>query len=256
MNSRIAFKNTLQNMNTGRPVFIPFVYRLAAKIEQVPLLDMVSDPTYYANLLEGAYQLLKYDAIITSFDPSLEAEIFGCELEWPGDYALPVVKSWSSCELETAGLERSSRIPVMLEAARRLVMTRGREAAIIGAVTGPCTLAWNIAQHAGLEKKYGIEEIISLAGSQLTKLTRSLCEVKVDAIIFREDFLGEKYREELFSLQKPYTSVYTTLFNLTRYFNISPLILIKAEKPETIEAVGKMLRPGGIILLRHEIEPG
>jgi hypothetical protein len=248
MNSRDRFRSTIQVMNAGRPVFLPLIYGLAARIEQVPLMDMVLDPTYYANLLDGAYKLLKHDAIITNFDPSLEAEIFGAQVEWKSDYDLPQITDWASCGLETASLETSGRIPIMLEAIKRLVQTRGKEAAIVGAVTGPCSLARMIADKAKLEKEYQFEEVIALTGNQLTKLVRSLCDAKVDAILIREDLLGENYRTEWLAREKPYTGIYTTIFNLTKFYNISALLMVRGPELSAIEEIGKKLRPGGIVL--------
>lgn len=248
MNSRDSFRKTMQAANSGRPVFVPIVYRLTARIEQIPLLDMVSDPTSYANALEGAFKLLKTDAIVTNFDPTLEAEVFGCQADWQGDYDLPAASGWTDCSLATASLDSSSRLAVLLEATKRLVQTRGKEAAIIGVITGPCSLAANIAEHAKSEKKYPVEEIVSLVGAQLTRFTRSLGDVKVDAIIIREDLLAEKYYDELLAHEKAYTAAYATLFNLTRFYNIAGLILVKNQKPAELAALSKKLSPNGIIL--------
>ena len=168
MNSRDAFRRTMQAANPGRPVFVPIIYRLAARIEQTPLLDMVSDPTSYTNVLDGAYKLLGPDAIITNFDPSLEPEAFGCRVDWPGDYDLPVVTNWATCDLAAADLDTSGRVPVMLEAMSRLVQTRGREVAIVGVMTGPVSLARMIADSTG---SVDIEETVNLVGNQLKKLT-------------------------------------------------------------------------------------
>jgi hypothetical protein len=248
VNSRDAFKSTLQVRHTGRPVFVPFIYGLAARIEQVELADMVLDPTYYANLLEGAHNLLKSDAIITNFDPSLEAEIFGGQVDWKSQYELPEVIGWSRCELGAASLESSQRIPIMLEATRRLVQTRGKEVAIVGVISGPCSLARMVADHAQLDKGYQIEDIISLTGNQLTKLTRSLCDTKVDAIIIREDLLGGTYREELLSQDRSYTGVYTTMFNVMKFYNVAALVMVEEQRLSVIEEIARKLRPNGIIL--------
>jgi len=248
MNSRDAFRRTMQAANTGRPVFVPIVYRLAARIEQTPLLDMVSDPTSYANVLEGAYKLLKQDAIITNFDPTLEVESLGCQLDWRKDYDLPVVADWATCDLATTGVDSSGRIPVLLEATKRLIQTRGREVAIIGVMTGPCSLATNIAEHAELDKKYSFEKIVSQAGGQLTRFTRNLGEVKVDAIIVREDLLAEKYYGELLAHEKAYTAVYATLFNLTRFYNVAGLVMVKGQKLEDLAALSQKLGPNGLAL--------
>jgi hypothetical protein len=238
----------MQVANTGRPVFVPIVYRLAARIEQTPLSDMVLDPTSYANVLEGAYKLLKQDAIITNFDPTLEINSFGCPLAWQKDYELPVVADWGACDLATTSVDSSGRIPVLLEATKRLIQTRGREVAIIGVMTGPCSLATNIAENAELDKKYSFEEIIFQAGGQLARFTRNLGEVKVDAIIVREDIMAEKYYGELLAYEKAYTAVYTTLFNLMRFYNVASLVMVKGQKLEDLAALSQKLGPNGLVL--------
>jgi hypothetical protein len=248
MNSRDAFRRTMQAANTGHPVFVPIVYRLAARIEQIPLLDMVSHPTSYANILESAWKLLGQDVIITNFDPSLETEIFGCQLEWQGDYELPVASGWTVCELSVASLENSGRLPVLFEAVKRLIQTRGREVAIIGVMTGPVSLATNIAEHAELDKVYPFEEIISLSGSQLIKYARHLGEAKVDAIIIREDLLAEEYYEKFLAYEKAYTAVYATLFNLIRFYNLAGLLMVKGGQLEDAAALVQKLGPNGLIV--------
>jgi hypothetical protein len=253
MNSRDAFRRTMQAANAGRPVFVPIVYRLAARIEQTPLLDMVSDPTSYANILESAWRLLKQDAIITNFNPSLEAEIFGCQVDWQGDYELPAAFGWTACELSAAGLDGSGRLPVLLEATKRLIQTRGREVAIVGVMTGPGSLAMNIAEHAEPDKEYPFEEIVALAGGQLIKYARHLGEVKVDAVIIREDLLAEKYCEEFLVHEKAYTAVYATLFNLTRFYNLAGLLMVKGGKLEDVAALVQKLGPNGLILTGQKL---
>lgn len=248
MNSRDAFRKTMQAANAGRTVFVPIVYRLAARIDQTPLLDMVSDPTSYANILESAWKLLRQDAIITGFDPSLEAEIFGCQVEWRDDYEMPAVSGWTDCELSGATLENSGRLPVLLEAAKRLIQTRGREVAIAGVMTGPCSLARNIAANAAPVREYPFEEIVALVGAQLTKYARDLGEVKVDAIIIREDLLSKQYYEEFLAHEKAYSDVYATLLNLTRFYNLAGLIMVKGGKLEDMAALVQKLDPNGLIL--------
>jgi hypothetical protein len=248
MNSRDAFRRTMQAANPGRPVFVPVVYRLAARIEQVPLADMVSDATAYANVLDGAWKLLGQDAIVTNFDPGLEAEIFGCRLDWPGDYDLPVASGWTECDPAAASVESSGRVPVMLEAMKRLVQTRGREVAIVGVISGPCSLARTIEEHAAPDRGYPFEEMIALAGGQLTKLTRAIGEVKVDGLIIREDLLGGKYYAEFLAHEKAYQAVYATLFNLTRFYNVAGLVMVREQNLADLAALVKKIGPNGLVL--------
>jgi hypothetical protein len=246
MNSRVAFRNTLKLMNADRPVFVPFVYGLAAKISQLPLEEMVSDATYFTHSLEEAYKLLQYDGIVNNFDSTLEAETFGCELEWPSDYSAPRTAGCRQLELREVNPEESSRIPILLETTKRVVMSQGKEAAVIGVLTGPCSLVKTITSDGEGEN---IEEVISLAGKLLTKLTKSLCELKIDAVFFREDLLGKEYPAELLSRNKAYAAVYATLFNLIKYYNCYPVLIVKDIKFDFLSELHRAIAPSGICLL-------
>jgi hypothetical protein len=248
MNPKVAFRNTLKLANADRPVFVPFVYGLAAKISQLPLEEMVSDASYYTHSLEEAYKLFMYDGIVNNFDCTLEAETFGCELEWSGDYVAPRTTGCSQLELREVNPEESSRIPILLETTKRVVMSQGKEAAVIGVLTGPCSLVKTITGDGEGEKSRDIEEVISLAGSLLTKLTRSLCELKIDALFFREDLLGTEYPAELLS-RKAYAAVYATLFNLIKYYNCYPVLTVKDIKFDFLIDLQSMLGPSGVSLL-------
>jgi hypothetical protein len=249
MNSKVAFRNTLKQMNTGRTIFVPFVYGLAAKISQFTLQEMVSDATYYAHSLEEAYKLLNYDGIVNHFDATIEAETFGCELEWPGDYTAPRIAEGAMPELREVNPEENNRIPVLLETTKRIIMTQGKETAIIGTLVGPCSLVKTVIG----EKDMDIGNIISLAGNLLTKLTKSLCELRVDAIFFREDLLGDGYRDRLLEHNKSYTDVYTTLFNLIKYYNGYPVLIIKDSELDLITDLQNMLGPSGIVMLGKRV---
>ena len=256
MNSKVAFRNTLRLMNVGRPVFVPFVYGLAAKIGQIPLREMVSDATYYTHSLEETYKLFKYDGIVNNFDSTLEAETFGGELEWSGDYVAPRISGFGKLQLQEVNPEKSSRIPILLETTKRIVMSQGKEIAVIGVLVGPCSLAKTITSAEVQEKGHDIGNVISLVGSLLTNLTRSLCELRIDAVFFREDLLGAGYRGELLSPNKPYAAVYATLFNITKYYNCSPVLIVKEMELDLIAELQNTLGLSGLILLGKKASDG
>ena len=210
MNSKTAFRDTFRLMNGERPVFIPFIYGLAAKIGQIPLQDMVSDASYYAHSLEEAYELFKYDGIVNSYDTTIEAESFGCAVEWSEDYSAPSITDCNRLELREVSPEESYRSQVLLEATKRTVMSKGKDVAVIGTLTGPVSLVKTMLGN----NNQNIENAISLAGNLLMKLVKSLGELRVDSVFFREDLLGTSYYDELLSHQRLYTDVYTTLFNM------------------------------------------
>lgn len=252
MNSKVAFRNTLKLMNVGRPVFVPFVYGLAAKIGQISLREMVSDATYYTHSLEEAYKLFEYDGIVNNFDSTLEAETFGCELEWPADYVAPRIAGCGQLQLREINPEESSRIPILMETTKRIVMSQGKEIAVIGVLVGPCSLVKTLIG----DKDLDIGDVISLAGSLLTKLTRSLCELRIDAVFFREDLLGAEYPGELLSRNKPYAAVYATLFNLIKYYNCYPALIVKEIKLDLIANLQNVLGVSGVIMLGKRASDG
>jgi len=249
MNSKTAFKNTYRLMNSERPVFIPFVYGLAAKLEQIPLAEITSDASYYTHALEDACNLFKYDGIVNNFDSTIEAELFGCDIERPDDYAAPRITSCRQAELREIDPVESSRIQILLETTKRTVMSKGKDVALIGVLTGPCSLVKTFTD----DKNGDTENAIVLVRSLLTKLVKSLCELRVDAVFFREDILDIGYRDELLAHSKPYTDAYTTLFNLIKYYNCFPALIVKNMEISFITQLHEMIKPNGLILLGKKI---
>jgi hypothetical protein len=247
MNSRLAFRNTLQGKNDGRPPFVPFVYGLAARTVNVSLKEMLGDASYYTNALEGLYRLLGYDVIVGNFDTTLEGESFGCEVEWPVEYGAPsLVKGSGSFVLRPEEFMSRGRIPMVLEVTKRLTISLGRDVAVACALTGPCSFIVSMpTSNKG--------EAIKFLGSFFTKLLRSLCEFKIDALFFREDPLGARFAEELFQNKEAYKSLYGTLFNIVRAFNAFPVVVVNCLPLKAIKDIFGLLRPGGIVLLGDKL---
>lgn len=249
MNAREAFKKTIATTaGPERPVFVPLVYRLAARIDQTPLMDAAADATVYANLLEGAWKLLRQDAITLSFDETLEAEVFGAMVDWPGEYEAPAVTGWLPTGLTAASIENSFRWSVLIEVTKRLVQTRGRDTAILGVVTGPVSLAALLKTHTGLDREYSFEELVALAGGLLAKEISSFGETKVDGIILREDPLGENYFQTFQENGKACRDAYTTLFNLTRFYNQAGLLLVRGGGLDDLASLAEQAGPAGLVL--------
>jgi hypothetical protein len=239
----------LQGKNDGRPPFVPFIYGLAARTANVSLRDMVVDASCYTNALEGVYGLLGQDVIVSNFDTTLESESFGCEVDWPGEYNPPtVVRGGGLSGLRPEDFMSRGRIPVVMEVTKRLTLSLGRDVAVACALTGPCAFLEIVRMlkefHAGNK-----DEAIKLLGPFFTKLVKSLCELKVDALFFREDPLGRKFVEDLLQSKEAYKALYGTLFNIVRAFNAFPVIVTKDLSLEAIKDVHSLLKPVGMVLL-------
>jgi hypothetical protein len=250
MNGRLAFRRALQGKNEGNPPFVPFIYGLAARTANVSLRDMVTDPGCYTNALEGVFRLLGYEVITTSYDTTIESEPWGSQIEWRGDYLAPVlVRAGNLLSVRPEDFLKGGRIPVVMEVTKRLVISAGRSAAIACVVGGPCSIVKGLQGSSGLTEPGSTSEAVKLLGGFLSKLVRSLCELKVDAVFFREDPLGEELVGELNLNKEAYIGLYATLFNIVRAFNGFPVLLTKHLTMDAVKDVHGLVRPDAISLL-------
>jgi hypothetical protein len=250
MNGSLAFRNVLQGKHDGCPVFVPFIYGLAARTAHISLRDMVVDASYYANALEGVYRLLGHNVIVSNFDTTLESEALGSQVEWQGEYGAPsVVKEGDLSNLQPEDFMSRGRIPVLMDVTNRLAISLGREAAIACALTGPCSFVRSFPMLFGSMTAYSTGEAIKVIGNFFTKLVKGLCQLKVDALFFREDPLGQEFTEELFGHKEAYKALYATLFNIVRAFNGFPILVTRHLPVKAIRDVHALLKPAGMALL-------
>jgi uroporphyrinogen-III decarboxylase len=130
-------------------------------------------------------------------------------------------------KLDVADIEGRGRIPVILEAAKRLTLTAGRDTAILGAVTGPVTLGLHLMGPAFLSlpdsNREDFDKYMDLWGKIATAMTRAYGELNLDAIVIVD--------EDLTSLkQTQYTGIQgalETLSKIARFYDIAVIIHIR-----------------------------
>ena len=250
MSGKLKFRNVLKGNNTESPPFVPFMYGLIARTGNVRLNDMVWDPTYYTNALEGICGLLGLDVIVGNFDATLEMEALGARVEWQGDFETPIVlKEIEFSEIQPEEFMNRGRIPVIMEVTKRLVLSLGRDTAIAPALVGPCSFGKNLDHLL----KDGVfkdpSEGMKYFGGPFTKWVKGLCEQKIDALFFREELLAEGFMDEFLENKEAYRSLYGTLFNIVRAFNAIPVLVTENLSLEAAREVHSLLKPGGIVLL-------
>src|SRR2546423_14199091 len=74
-------KALIQGQPPARRLFVPLIFTLAAKLEDVPLSNFVVNPTKIANSLAAIYQRLRLDGVTCYYDLFLVAEALGCQLD-------------------------------------------------------------------------------------------------------------------------------------------------------------------------------
>ena len=73
-------RGAFESADLPRLPFIPWIFTHAARLEQIPVKRMYNDPTQYVKCLQNTRKLYGYDAIVGSFDHSLELEVFKSRL--------------------------------------------------------------------------------------------------------------------------------------------------------------------------------
>ncbi len=213
----------------SRPPFIPCMAAAAANYMQVPVRQMYSDPTILANSLQSCQRLFKYDGVVTLFDTTLEAEACGCQLSWqeglPPEVISPLLTSADDLgDLSAAGIENKGRIPVVLEAAKRLIQTVGREVAMLGVITGPITLGRHLIGDALIPaaetNTRAFQKLIDLSGEIALTMARAYGELKLDAIILADRNLASLDTDHYSKIQP----MLKTLRNVLNFYD-APLII-------------------------------
>lgn len=214
-------KNVFAGEQAGRVPVAPLVFSFAGKIRSLGPREVMSDPTALANSLIDARELFGYDAIVTWFDTTTEAEACGCAVDWSA--GTPVVAGpvgeGAIAGLNPEDIEDRGRVPVAREVAARLVKQVGREVTLLGAVTGPLTLFSQLVgcgfREASGRDAAASDEKMELVGAVATRMVRLYGELGLDGVMIAEDVPGE----ELLGGLPGALRFYDQLFGLARYFS-------------------------------------
>ena len=211
--------------------FIPWVFTHAAKLEQVPVQRMFADPTQYTKCLQNAQKLYGYDAIISSFDPSLEAEICGCFLNWKSEYEAPAacpVPGFNMGKLKDINVEnaaKTGRFGTVIESLKRINRVAGQNLGLVAVIHGPLTLLAGLTGRDPLkdfaEKTEEAIKPIEAAAEFLLKVVQVYCGLELDAITIVERPIGFCSPEQL-SLLGP---VFSPILNTIRFYNAFSILL-------------------------------
>ncbi|MGB8850007.1 MAG: uroporphyrinogen decarboxylase family protein, partial [Candidatus Acidiferrales bacterium] len=145
---RQAVKHLLQGTAPPRPLFLPIVFSLGARIENMPLRSFLTNPTKITNSLRQIRGRVRSDGITCYYDPFLEAQALGGAVEWEsGDHPRGVRWPGPAANGEMPlGLRspedsaKSSSVITGVEVIRRLKSLMRDDALLTACLTGPFTL--------------------------------------------------------------------------------------------------------------------
>jgi uroporphyrinogen decarboxylase len=125
-----------------QPLVFPMVVAdHAARLEGFAVSEAVTQGDTLARVLYAAYRRYGYDLVLVFADTTVEAEAMGAQVIIPEDDNPFIIEAARVSRLEPARPDRDGRMPVVLDAARRLAKLLEGEAPVLVGIKGPFSLA-------------------------------------------------------------------------------------------------------------------
>src|SRR5262252_8589375 len=124
---RQILKDILLGTRPERPLFLPIVFSLGARVENTPPRDYLYNPTRICKALRQIRGYLPADGIACYFDWTVEAEALGADLHWNTVSGIPAVywpalagpDSSQTTFPRVEDVVQKGRIPIACEVIRR-----------------------------------------------------------------------------------------------------------------------------------------
>ena len=223
----------LRGVAPPRPLLLPIVFSLGARVENLPLRSYLVNPTKITSAVRQIRGRLPVDGITCYFDPYLEVEALGAALRWQNDDQPPTV-CWPE-GARKGGLPprlrspesavKAGRVPVAAEVIRRLTSLVRDEALLMAGVSGPFTLAAKLLQLEAHEISSADDvpaSVCELAASMLTHVASALVEAGAHVILIHEDVLPRLSHENA----DDWANRLSPVINIIRFYGALPLVLL------------------------------
>jgi len=231
--ARQLLTGLLQGIPQPRPLWLPIVFSLGAKMENLPLGAFLRNATKISNSLRQIRSHVRSDGLACYADPYLEAEALGGILEWNPETQRPML-AWPECaekgrvpedirspeEAMTLG-----RVGIAIEVIRRLKSLLRDDCLLTAGVTGPLTLAARITQSAhepSLEVDALPEAAIEIAASMMLRLSAAFAEAGANLIFIQEDVVPLLTTDSC----DAWASRLEPAFNIVRFYQALPVLLL------------------------------
>jgi MtaA/CmuA family methyltransferase len=144
MSGKSLLEKALCRQSVSRVPWVPYVGVHGGALIGSPADRYLNSSDLICEGLQAACERYRPDGLPVIFDLQIEAEALGCELRWSPDSPPAVVShplaGTSDTAVSSFDLSRG-RIPMVLEATRRVQASLGSQVCLYGLITGPLTLA-------------------------------------------------------------------------------------------------------------------
>lgn len=222
-------KGLLNGVLPPRPLCLPIVFSLGAKVENVALDAFRTNPTRITSALRQMRAPLRADGVTCYFDPYLEVEALGAVLRRADDGSYTV--SWPGtpragelpgglCSPEEGAAR--GRVPIACEVIRRMNAVANRDFLLMTGVTGPMTLAAAIcgAGSKGEQNSQSVSDATKeFASAVVTQLSTAYLEAGADLILIDER-VGSGFGAED---AEGWANLLAPAINVTRFYEALPI---------------------------------
>jgi hypothetical protein len=230
---RQIVKDLLQGTAPPRPLFLPIVFSLGARIENMPLRSFLTNPTKITNALRQIRGRVKSDGITCYCDRFLEAQALGGAVEWEsGDH--PRGARWPGPAVNgevPVGLRspedsvKSSSVITATEVIRRLKSLMRDDSLLTVCLTGPFTLG-ALLSNADADGELRADDVQSFAvafsAAVIARIASAFVEAGANVIFIREDVLPAPSSE----VYPDWNSSLSSTVNIVRFYEALPILLV------------------------------
>jgi len=233
---RQILKGLLQGTPPPRPLFLPIVFSLGAKVENLKLPAFLANATKITNALRQIRTHLRSDGVACYFDPYLEAEALGATLQYPPDDQSPTLQ-WpqpaGSGELpenlrSSEDAAKTPRVTVAVEVIQRLKSLLRDEPLLLAGVTGPFTLAAHLLNLRPVDvppREDFSEAALELAAATITQIATKFVEAGANVIFIQESIFPVLSAEHC----DAWAASLAPAFNIIRFYEALPVLLFSDE---------------------------
>ncbi len=202
--------------------WVPFAGVHAGTLKGYTADEMLQDPDKIVECLQEVVKLYMPDGIPVLFDLQIEAEILGCDLLWaknnpPSVTSHPLENEATiPCDCKIPGPE-DGRIPMALEATRRIKEAVGDDVAIYGLICGPFTLAshlrgTNLFMDMMKNKDYAVA-LIEYCGQIACRMAEMYIDAGADVIAVVDPLISQVSPK---MIKKLMSETFTGVFDFIR----------------------------------------
>ena len=208
----------LRHEKTSRAPWVPFAGVHAGSLIGADATQVLSDEDTLVKALLEVNRLYKPDGQPVVFDLQLEAEILGCELTWakdspPSVRTHPLADTMTVPCLCTLPKPDQGRLPMVLNAMRRMKKAVGETTVLYGLICGPFTLASHLRGNDLFMDMYDDEEyvmdLLNYCAECAKRMTDYFVDAGMDVIAVVDPLVSQISRDHFEDfLVKPYTAIF------------------------------------------------